>query len=148
MKLRSLNHSCYKHEYHIVWGTKFRRKYIKQYVKDALIHSLYETVKQYPTLYITTVNTDQDHIHLQVEVPPDMMVSTAVRLFKARSSVDLKRRFKFIKRMYPDGNIWSVGYYSSTIGLNEAEIRRYIEYQGIRDTPQELPLSLFDSVAS
>jgi REP element-mobilizing transposase RayT len=42
--------------------------------------------------------------------------------------------------MYIDGNIWSVGYFSSTLGLNEEIIKRYIEQQGVKDTPQQAHL--------
>ncbi|OIO08405.1 hypothetical protein AUJ35_00355 [Candidatus Falkowbacteria bacterium CG1_02_41_21] len=52
------------------------------------------------------------------------------------SSAHLKKKFKFIKTMYLDGGIWSVGYFSSTIGLNEAQIKKYIAWQGQKDMPQ------------
>jgi len=137
MRIRSLNHSVYQHDYHIVWGTKYRRKYLKEYVKDELITKLYETIKKYPTLHINTVNTDEDHIHLQIEIPTNMAVSTVVQKLKAESSQHLKKRFKFIKDMYLDEGIWSVGYFSSTIGLNEVMIKRYIEHQGKKDYPRQ-----------
>ena len=50
----------------------------------------------------------------------------------------LKQRFRFIREMYIDGNIWSVGYFSSTLGLNEEMIKKYIEHQGKRDDPQQI----------
>src|SRR3989344_801432 len=136
MRIRSLNHSTYQHQYHIVWGTKYRRKYLKDYVKRELLHSFYDTVKKYPTIYIQAVNTDEDHVHLQIEIAPSTPVAAAVQKLKQYSSGHLKQKFKFIREMYIDGGIWSVGYFSSTIGLNEQQIKRYIEYQGKRDMPQ------------
>ena len=47
-----------------------------------------------------------------------------------------KKKFKFIREMYIDGSIWSVGYFVSTIGLNETQIRNYIQYQGKKDLGQ------------
>jgi putative transposase len=120
-----------------VWGTKYRRKYLKEYVRAKLLRSFFITVKKYPTLHLIAVNVDKDHIHLQIEVPPSLAVARAVQLLKAESSISLKKEFKFIRRMYPDGSIWSVGYFSSTIGLNEEQIKRYIEYQGRQDIPQQ-----------
>ena len=137
MKIQSLNHSTYRHQYHIVWGTKYRRKYLKEYVKAELLRSLFNTVKKYPTLRIEAVNVDEDHIHMQVEIPPSISVAVAIKQFKVNASIHLKKRFKFIRKMYIDGNIWSVGYFSSTIGLNEDQIRKYIEWQGRRELPQE-----------
>jgi putative transposase len=138
MRIQSLNHSTYQHQYHIVWGTKYRRKYLKEYVKPELLATFYATVKKYPTLYIHAVNIDNDHVHLQIEIPPNISVAVAVKTLKQRASVHLKKKFKFIKEMYLDGNIWSVGYFSSTIGLNETQIKKYIEHQGQQDLPRQV----------
>lgn len=130
MRTRSLNHSTYKLQYHIVWGTKYRRKWLKPYVKASLKASLYDTCKKYPTLFIHAVNTDEDHVHLQMEIPPSIAIADAVQKLKGTSSMALKKQFKFIREMYleKDG-IWSVGYFVSSVGLNEASIKRYIEWQ-------------------
>lgn len=137
MRIRNLNHSRYQHEYHIVWCTKYKRKLLQAYVKPVLIAWLFDIIKKYPTLYIQTVNTDLDHIHLQIEIPPDVAVSAVVQRLKMITSIKLRNKYKFIKEMYLDSNIWSVGYFSSTIGLNEEQIKRYIENQGAEDLPQD-----------
>ncbi len=137
MRIRSLNHSTYQHQYHIVLGTKFRRKFLKEYVKPELIDSLNKTIEKYPTLHLLAINIDNDHLHMQIEIPPDLSVAKAVQKMKARSSIDLKKKFKFIRNMYIDGSIWSVGYFSSTIGINEEQVKKYIEYQGRKDLPQQ-----------
>jgi len=137
MQTRSLNHSTYKLQYHIVWGTKYRRKWLKPYVKAVLKESIYETCMKYPTLFIQAVNTDEDHVHLQMEIPPSIAIADAVQKLKSLSSVALRKQFKFIREMYleKDG-IWSVGYFVSSIGLNEGQIKRYIEWQ---DKKEEKP---------
>lgn len=141
MRIQSLNHSSFQHQYHVVWGTKHRRKWLKEYVKAELIVSLHKTVKKYPTLYLVAINTDQDHVHIQIEIPPNIAVSDAVQKLKSNSSAHLQRKFKFIKEMYLDWDgIWSVGYFSSTVGLNEAQVRRYIEWQNKKEKPQTTKL--------
>ena len=141
MRIRKLNHSTYQHQYHIVWGTKYRRKILKPYVLVELKKILYATVKKYPTLWIEVLNTDQDHVHIQIEIPPNIAISDAVSKLKSASSRYLRSKFKFIHEIYleKDG-IWSVGYFSSTIGLNETQIRKYIEWQDRKDKPQKLKL--------
>ncbi len=140
MKIQSLNHSTYQHQYHLVWGTKYRRKWLKPYVKADLLENLYELEKYYPTIQILTVNTDEDHIHLQVCIPPDIAVAKAVQLMKQNSSRTLKKKYGFIRRMYLEESIWAVGYFSSTIGLNEEQIKKYIEHQGGQEHPKTLIL--------
>lgn len=141
MRVRHLNHSTYQHQYHIVWGTKYRRKILKPYVLIELKKILYATVKKYPTLWITKLNTDNDHVHMQIEISPNVSVSDAVSTLKTVTSRYLRSKFKFIREIYieKDG-IWSVGYFSSTIGLNETKVRKYIEWQGKKDKPQNAKL--------
>lgn len=137
MRIRKLNHSTYQLQYHIVWGTKYRYQYLKPYVKQELLSSFYQTIKKYPTLHLESVNTDEDHVHLQLEVAPSIPLSDAVKVLKQESSKHLRQKFKFIRDMYleKDG-IWSVGYFVSSIGLNEDQIKRYIAYQGKQEKPQ------------
>jgi putative transposase len=137
MKIQSLNHSTYQHQYHIVWGTRYRRKFLQEYVRPVFIGKLFDIVKKYPGLHIENVNVDLDHVHLQIEIPPDTAVADAVSVLKSQTSVYLKKNFKFIDKMYLGGGIWSVGYFFSTIGLNEEQIRRYISYQGKKDYPTQ-----------
>ncbi|MEW6214280.1 MAG: IS200/IS605 family transposase, partial [Nitrospirota bacterium] len=112
MRKRSLNHCAYQHQYHLVWGTKYRRKYIKPYVKEELLLELHQLIKKYPTLYLYAVNTGSDHIHLQIEISPDISVARVVQRIKTYTSFRLKKKFKFIRKIYLDSGIWSVGYFS------------------------------------
>lgn len=93
--------------------------------------------KKYPTIHVEEMNTDNDHVHLQMEIPPNLSVAVVVKRIKWLASLRLKKRFKFIREMYLDGNIWSVGYFSSTIGLNEKTVKDYIASQGKKDLPQQ-----------
>jgi len=141
MKIRSLSHSVYQHQYHLVWGTKYRRRYITKMVKIELSRIIFDFVKTEPTLHIETLNTDYDHIHIQMVIPPSILVSSVVQRLKWISSLKLKKRFSFIKRIYlKHQSIWSVGYFSSTVGLNEEMIKRYIQYQGKKELPEMVKL--------
>ena len=139
MRIRSLNHSVYQLQYHLVWGTKYRRKFIIPIVRQEFIQIVYATIKKYPTLHLFTINTDRDHVHMQLEAPPSITIASVVQKLKATSSFHLRKRFKFIREMYLEKEgIWSVGYFVSSVGLNEAQLRRYIEWQGKHEVPQTL----------
>jgi putative transposase len=112
-------------------------------VKANLLEYLYTLEEHYPTVKILAVNTDEDHIHLQIEIPPDIAVAKVVQLLKQNSSRNIRKNYAFIRRMYLEDSIWSVGYFSSTIGLNEEQIRKYIAHQGEKELPQEVS---FESV--
>ena len=133
MRIRQLNHSAYQVEYHLVFSTKYRRKIIKDYVKVELIKSLKHTQRKFPDWYINSFNTEEDHVHILIEIPPKYSVSYVVQTIKSASSSHLRKKFKFIDKIYQDGNMWSVGYFVSTVGLNEKQIKIYIERQNRLD---------------
>lgn len=96
MRVQHLNHSTYQHQYHIVWGTRGRRKILQSYVLPILKKSFHDTCKKYPTIFLLACNTDQDHVHIQIESPPNITIADVVRVLKTASSAELRRHFKFI----------------------------------------------------
>ncbi len=138
MRTLHLNHSTYQLQYHIVWGTKYRYKWLKKYVLAQLRQSFRETEKKYPVFKVLESNSDEDHIHIQIEIAPSVAISDAVSKLKSNSSIFLRKRFKFIREMYleKDG-IWSTGYFVSSIGINEEQIKKYIEWQDQKEKPQK-----------
>lgn len=133
MRIRRLNHSTYQIQYHIVWVTKYRYHVIKPYVRHELIRYLLTLPKKYPDWYFHRINTGDDHVHMLMEIPPKESVASVVQKMKSYTSAHLRHHFKFLDRIYVDGNLWSVGYFVSTVGLNEAQIKRYIEQQNRDD---------------
>ena len=97
-----------------------------------------ETITEhYPQLQFKKVNTDKDHIHLLVSIPPARSVSKVVGIIKANTAKSMKTEFPFLKQVYwGTDSIWSEGYFVSTVGINEQIIRRYIENQGQADAEQ------------
>ncbi len=97
--------------------------------------------RMYPQIHIETANHDRDHIHLLLSIAPSMKVSDVVRVIKSFLSREITKKYDFLKYVYygTDG-IWSDGYFVSTIGLNEEQIRRYIEMQGLEDSGQTMEL--------
>jgi len=99
---------------------------------------LQEVRKVHPDWYLEEIGIDVDHVHLHMIIPPKYAVSKVVDILKAVTSLKLKQRFPhFLQKVYWDGGgIWSKGFFVSTVGINEAIIRRYVRYQGEQDTGQ------------
>ena len=137
MKYRKQSHCVYYCEYHLVFATKYRRKIFNDGIFSYMKERLKEVKSHYPELDIIEINHDVDHLHLLMLIPPKMSVGQVVRILKSNTSRDLKKKFKFLKDVYwgTDG-IWSDGYFVSTVGVNEAIIKRYIENQGNEDSGQ------------
>ena len=71
-----------------------------------------------------------DHIHMLVSIPPKMSVGSIVRIIKSNTARDFKKQYSFLKKCYfGTQSVWLDGHFVSTVGVNEAVIQRYIEYQ-------------------
>ena len=139
MRIRRLNHSVYQVQYHVVWGTKYRYKILKPYVKRVLIRKIFELITiKYPSWYIHKINTGDDHVHMLLEIPPSVSLAEAVQKLKANTSIYLKHEFKFIRRIYDERGVWGVGYFVSTVELNESQIRGYVEKQDRFDKGEDM----------
>jgi len=137
MKYYRQAHVVYHTEYHIVWIPRFRRKILVPGVASYLYKKLDEVRKHYPDLIFLERNIQPDHVHILIQIPPRLSVSQAVNIIKSNTSAALKQRFKFLKNVYLDEKgIWSVGYFVSTVGVNESIIRRYIRLQEKEDDGQ------------
>jgi putative transposase len=93
--------------------------------------------RKHPEIEILEVNTDKDHIHLLVSIAPKMSVAEAVRILKTNTSRMMVKKFPFIREVYRgEMALWSIGYFVSTIGVNERTVQAYIENQGREDSGQ------------
>ena len=74
-----------------------------------------------------------DHVHLLLMIPPKMSVSNFMGYLKGKSTMMLFERHANLKYKLGNRNFWATGYYVSTVGLNEATIRKYIQDQEKED---------------
>jgi putative transposase len=85
--------------------------------------------KYHPDWEIVSLGFGEEHVHVRIEFPPKYSGSYIVETINKNTSRHLKRKFKFIKEAYWDGGgMWSVGYFFSTVGVNEKVIKKYIEH--------------------
>ena len=134
MKIRLSAHGAYHHEYHIVWIPKYRKKVLKGEVKQFLEKKLFDIQAHHPEVEIEKFSIQVDHVHVVVVIPPKYAVSAIVGKIKANTSRDIRTRFPWIKKVYWHNEFWSVGFFSSTVGIDEEIIKRYVEFQEKADT--------------
>lgn len=80
---------------------------------------------------------DIDHVHLHTVIPPKYAVSLAVETIKKNTTRSLGLKFRFLEHIYWDKRgIWSKGFFVSTISINEAIIKQYVEMQAKEGTEQ------------
>ena len=74
-----------------------------------------------------------DHIHMLVEIPPSISVSSFVGYLKGKSTLMIFERHANLKYKFGNRHFWAEGFYVSTVGLNEATIKKYIQDQEKED---------------
>ena len=70
-----------------------------------------------------------DHVHMLVEIPPKVSVSSFMGYLKGKSSTMLYEQFSELKYKYRNREFWSKGYYVDTAVKNAERIAEYIANQ-------------------
>ena len=137
MEYSKQGHSVYYTRYHLVISTKYRKKVLKAGIGEYLKRRIVGIGERNPEIEIIEVNADSDHVHILLSIPPKYSVSEVVRMIKANTGGYIRKKFPFLDKVYwgTDG-IWSIGYFVSSVGINESTIRKYIEMQGKEDSGQ------------
>ena len=74
-----------------------------------------------------------DHVHMLVLIPPKISVSSFMGYLKGKSALMMFDKHANLKYKFGNRHFWSEGYYVSTVGLNEATVRKYICEQELQD---------------
>ena len=128
----SLAHTKWMCKYHIVFTPKYRRKIIyNQYKED--LRDIIKHLCNYKGVEIIEGHLMPDHIHMLVSIPPKYSVSSFMGYLKGKSALMMFDKHANLKYKFGNRHFWSEGYYVSTVGLNEATIKKYIQDQEKHD---------------
>ena len=126
--IHSLSHSKWNCKYHIVFAPKYRRKVFfgeKKREKGKILRCLCE----WKGVNIIEAEICPDHVHMLVEIPPKIAVSSFMGYLKGKSSTMLYEQFPELKYKYRSKEFWCKGYYVDTVGKKTERIREYIQNQ-------------------
>ena len=133
---KSLAHTKYMCKYHIVFIPKYRRKVIYNKLRTDIQKCIKDLCK-WKGVEIIEGHMMPDHVHLLLEIPPRMSVSAFMGYLKGKSSLMIFEKHPNLKYKFGNRNFWATGYYVSTVGLNEATIKKYIQDQERYDIMQD-----------
>ena len=123
------SHSKHRLMYHIVWIPKYRKKVLLGKIAKRVEELLLECAKV-NDWEIHEMNVQEDHVHVFVQLKPNISLSKAVQYFKRGSSRALRKEFPEMRVFYWGNSFWADGYFAETAGLKaEAAIREYIRNQ-------------------
>lgn len=127
MKYKNNQNVVYSCKYHVVWCPKYRRK--------VLIDEVAARLKELILLEAAAIQADviemevmPDHVHLLIEVDPQLGIHRAIKQIKGKTSFVLRGEFKALTTRLP--SLWTNSYFVSTAGgAPLAAIKQYIENQ-------------------
>jgi len=115
---------------HLVFVFKYRRKALTPRVLDALRESFGVVCARFGAA-LKECDGEDDHVHLLVDYPPKVSVSSLVNSLKGVSSrMVRKRRFPEVTRMLHGEHLWSPSYFASSCGGAPMDVlKKYIQEQ-------------------
>ncbi len=128
MDKKSLSHTAWKCQYHIVFIPKYRKKRLYGQVR-ADVREIIRTLCGYKGVEIIDGAVCPDHVHLCVSIPPKMSISTFMGYLKVKSTLMIYDRHPNLQSKWNKA-FWARGYYVATIGnVTEEAIKKYIREQ-------------------
>lgn len=130
-RLRHKAHNVNLLLYHYVCSAKYRRVIFGDEVDEVLVQTCQEISKRYD-INILEIGTDGDHVHFLIQSVPVLSPTAIARIIKSITAKEIYRLCPWVKEKLWGGNIWSAGYFVTTVGQsgNEHQIKNYIKAQG------------------
>ncbi len=130
--VESLSHTKWECKSHIVFIPKYRKKALY----GALRQQLGEVLKQLAMQRESRIDEGhlmRDHVPMLVSIRPKYSVSQVVGYLKGKSAIHIARTFMGKPRNFTGESFWARGYFVSTVGRDEKQIREYIKKQEQED---------------
>ena len=134
--MNSLSHTKWNCKYHIIIAPKYRRKAFQGSNRLGIGTNLKELCRQ-KEVTIIEAEVCPDYVHMFVEIPPKLSISTFMGYLKGKSSVMIYQKWGNLKYKYRNRSFWCRGYYVDTVGKNEVAIQKYIKEQLSEDRQAE-----------
>ena len=125
--IQSLSHSKWDCKYHVVFVPKRRRKELFGHLRQQLGPIFRELARQ-KECEIMEGHLMPDHVHMCIAIPPKHAVASVIGFLKGKSAIHLAR-LRGKEQNYAGESFWARGYFVSTVGRDEEQIKRYIRDQ-------------------
>ena len=128
MDSKSLSHTRWKCQYHIVFIPKYRKKVLYGRLRED-VRDVIKILCGYKKVEIIEGAVCKDHVHLCVSIPPKISVSSFMGYLKGKSALMIYDKHPEISSKW-NKSFWARGYYVATVGnVTETAIKKYIREQ-------------------
>jgi len=126
--MKSLAHSRWDCQYHVVFIPKYRRKAIYGELRKMLGEIFHDLARQ-KECRIVEGHLLPDHVHMCLEIPPKHAVAAVIGFLKGKSALAIARRVSEKERNFTGEHFWARGYAVSTVGFELESVKKYIRDQ-------------------
>lgn len=133
---KSLLHTVWECKYHVVWVPKKGRRIVYGRLRRE-VGRILRALCRYKGIEIIEGKACVDHIHMLIRISPKYCVATIVGYLKGKSSMVVFEQHSKLKKNFKGHHFWARGYYVSTVGLNEAKVKKYIQDQEVNESIEE-----------
>ena len=127
-KYRKSSHTISRLTVHIVWSTKYRYDVLKGEVQKRCRDLIIQDCESLDIEILKGV-VSKDHVHIHIEYPPKLSVSSICKQLKGRSSRLLQKEFPHLKKRYWGRRFWGKGSGSwSTGNITDEMVQKYLEH--------------------
>ena len=124
----SQSHTKWECKYHVVFIPKYRKKAIYGQLRRWL-GDVFRRLAEHRESRIEEGHLMSDHVHMMISIPPKYSVAQVVGYIKGKSAIHIARTYAERRRNFVGQHFWARGYFVSTVGRDEAVIRKYIQDQ-------------------
>ena len=128
----SLKHTTWECKYHVVFIPKYRRKSLYVSLRREM-GAVFRDLARQRESEVLKGHLMPDHVHMLLSVPPKYSVAQVMGFIKGKSAIHIARVYAGRRRNFVGQHFWARGYWVSTVGKNEAAVRRYIQEQEKED---------------
>ncbi|HVR74840.1 MAG TPA: IS200/IS605 family transposase [Planctomycetota bacterium] len=128
---RKSAHTVYHVHYHFVFTTKFRKPVLRGEV-GLRVRELIRVICRGLDIEIRQGHVRPDHVHLLLDVPPNLAPSRVMQAIKGKTSHSMLADWRQLRREFWGRHLWARGYFVCTSGnVTEEIIKEYIKNQGV-----------------
>ena len=128
----TLKHTKWECQYHIVFIPKCRKKVLYGQIRRELGKVIRELAEQ-KECRVEEGHLMVDHVHMMISIPPKYSVAQVMGYIKGKTAIHIARVYAGRRRSFVGQQFWARGYWVSTVGRDEAAVRRYIQEQERED---------------
>lgn len=101
--------------------------------KRAAVGKILRQLCEWKGVKIVEAEVCPDHVHMLLEIPTKLSISSFMGYLKGKSRTMLYEQFDELKYKYRSREFWCKGYYVDTTGKNTSRIAEYIKNQLMED---------------